>query len=287
MADTVRIGILGDWGTGLYGAPICKRSIENDSNGFQILLHLGDVYYSGTEKEVRENFLRHWPRVPGSVSRACNSNHEMYSGGYGYFDVTLPDFGQSSSCFAFQNGHWLLVGLDSGYKDHDLAENQVPWLEGLIESAGSRKVVLFCHHQPFSLMESQGTKLVNKLQSLLINQKIFAWYWGHEHRCVLYDRHPLWRLHGRCIGHSGYPYFREVPGDAHREVSGNGFNWHRLRGKNLIPGGLLLDGANPHVQGQEQRYGVQGYAVLELNGSQLVEQMYNADGQLLRTATLT
>ena len=31
-------------------------------------------------------------------------------------------------------------------------------------------------------------------------KKIFAWYWGHEHRCALYDQHPKWGVFGRCIG---------------------------------------------------------------------------------------
>ena len=81
-------------------------------------------------------------------------------GGEGYFKVLLPAFGQAASYFALQNDHWILVGLDSAYEDHDLAGNQVAWLEQIVQRAGDRKVVVFSHHQPYSLFDSQGPKLV-------------------------------------------------------------------------------------------------------------------------------
>jgi len=72
-ADTLppkaRLAILGDWGTGLYGAPHCASSISRDG-AFAALVHLGDVYYSGTATEVQKRFLDLWPNVPGAVSRA-------------------------------------------------------------------------------------------------------------------------------------------------------------------------------------------------------------------------
>ena len=60
-----RIALLADWGTGLYGAVQSAQAIEADGR-FDLLFHLGDVYYSGTRKEVRENFLSKWPKVPGA-----------------------------------------------------------------------------------------------------------------------------------------------------------------------------------------------------------------------------
>src|SRR5262249_15176314 len=61
IPNTLRVGILGDWGTGLYGAPPCAQSIENDPKDYGLLLHLGDVYYSGTDSEVADRFLQLWP----------------------------------------------------------------------------------------------------------------------------------------------------------------------------------------------------------------------------------
>ena len=59
-------------------------------------MHLGDVYYSGTKKEVQQRFLDIWPKDAGRRTIAVNSNHEMYSGGFGYFDLALPAIGQKS-----------------------------------------------------------------------------------------------------------------------------------------------------------------------------------------------
>ncbi len=275
----LRVAMMADWGTGLYGAPVCARSIESDPKPIDLMLHLGDVYYSGTVNEVRTRFLNVWPKRAGALSRACNANHEMYTGGEGYFREMLPAFGQKASYFALQNDDWLLVGLDSAYEDHDLAGDQVAWLDRLIGRAGDRKVVLFSHHQPYSLLDNQGPKLVSKLGHLLGRKKITAWYWGHEHRCVLYDAHPAWGVIGRCIGHGGYPYFRE--GIGHPPLV-EGTVWRRLETKNLVPGALILDAPNRYVTGDEEKYGANGYLTLEFDGGHLHENIHDPDGTVLR-----
>jgi hypothetical protein len=76
-----RIALLADWGTGLYGAPEITKAVLRDPDPFAMILHLGDVYYSGTDTEVKQRFLDVWPSRSGAVNRALNSNHEMYSGG--------------------------------------------------------------------------------------------------------------------------------------------------------------------------------------------------------------
>lgn len=281
LPNIARVAVLGDWGTGLYGAPKIAALIDQDRRGYDLAIHLGDVYYSGLHEEVQQRFLQVWPTKP-RVSRALNSNHEMYTGGYGYFDLTLPTFHQQSSVFASTNDHFILVGLDTGYEEHKLAHEQAGWLDGLVASAGSRKVILFTHHQPFSLMEKQGSKLVQQLGRLLEQQRIFAWYWGHEHRCIVYDRHEKWQLRGRLVGHGGYPYFRTGLVDSVLELSvGTESTWRRLPGRDCCPSGLLLDGPNPFVLHAPHRYGPNGWVTLEFNGPQVTEVYYNAEGEVL------
>jgi hypothetical protein len=275
--------MMADWGTGLYGAPVCARSIEADRRPFDLLLHLGDIYYSGTPSEVRTRFLEKWPKRPEALNRACNANHEMYTGGEGYFRVLLPAFNQPSSYFALQTDAWLLVGLDSAYEDHDLAGDQAAWLERLVQNAGDRKVVLFSHHQPYSLFDNQGPKLVTKLGALLARKKIFAWYWGHEHRCVLYDAHPTWGVLGRCIGHGGYPYFRDNLGGF---PVADGPMWRRVGAKNLVPSAVVLDAPNPYVEGEADKYGANGYVTLEFDDRRLNEVIHAPDGTVLRQRQL-
>ena len=86
-----RIALLADWGTGLYGAVQSARpSKRTDASTWSCTLATSTT--RGTRKEVRENFLARWPKVPGAISRALNSNHEMYCGGDGLFNETLPAF---------------------------------------------------------------------------------------------------------------------------------------------------------------------------------------------------
>ena len=142
--EFARVAILGDWGTGLYGAPKIAETVRNDVDPFTVLLHLGDVYYSGTDDEVQQRFLDLWPARPDAINRALNSNHEMYSGGEAYFKSTLAKFGQNGSYFALQNTHWTLVGLDVAYIDHAIDDAQVEWLEAILATGrGSQHRAVF------------------------------------------------------------------------------------------------------------------------------------------------
>jgi hypothetical protein len=263
-----------------------RASIREDKTPFDTIIHLGDVYYSGTKGEVEERFLALWPFRSEAMNRALNSNHEMYTGGHAYYDVTLARFRQDSSVYALQNDDWLLVGLDTAYREHDLANGQEKWLADMIASAEGRRVVLFSHHQPYSLFEKGGHRLVAKLMPLLSDQRIFAWFWGHEHRCVLYDRHLQWNMWARCIGHSGFPYFRDDFGNAPRQAAAGNLEFRRLSGLEAAPPALVLDGPNPYVEGYADEYGPNGYLTLRFSGPSLHEAVHAADGSVLREQQL-
>ena len=278
LPNKLRTAVLGDWGTGLYGAPACARSIEKEEYG--LLLHLGDVYYSGTQNEITERFLNLWPKNPGAINRACNSNHEMYTGGRAYFKQTLKQFKQPASYFALQNDHWLLVGLDSAYDEGKLANDQVAWLQNLLAASGDRRVVLFTHHQLFSWKETPKSQLHKQVGELLKGKKLFGWYWGHEHRCMIYDQHPAYGLHARCVGHSGYPYFTDKTDVGTLGPKGNQDTvWRRVETKNMVPGGSILEGPNPYVKGEENKYGPNGYMTLEFEDDHLNEVVHTPDGE--------
>ena len=286
LPDVARLAITSDWGTALYGAPKiadCMKQI----GGFQLLMHLGDIYYSGTEEEVQERFLDVWPRTAGVVSRTLNSNHEMYSGGFGYFKLALPAFGQKSSYFAFQNAHWLLVGLDTGYVDHDMDNKQVAWLNVLLRNAGDRKVVLFSHHQLFSRLGSQGPKLKKALRHLLERRAITAWYWGHEHQCMLYDAHGRYGLSARCLGNGGIPEPREKEVlKAPAETASGAVSWKRLSATDDSPACLVLDGPNPDIPGEEDKFVPHSFMTLEFDGPKLTERVLLPNGREIYRGTL-
>lgn len=277
IPDQLRLGVIADWGTGLYGAPDCAKSLDADATGFDINLHLGDVYYSGTKHEESEEFLCFWPKKAKRFNLALNSNHEMYTGGDGLFNVTLPAFKQGSTCFWLQNKYFELVGLDTAYAEHDLANDQATWLQGIVDQAGERRVILFSHHQPFSQLDVQGPNLQTKLAGLLAKRKIFAWYWGHEHRMAVYDPHPAWGLIGRCIGHGGMPYFRDKePG-----MGGDKPVLVRVAKIAGIPPARVLDGPNPYLGRDRSKYGPNGYMTLEFDNGRLIEKFFLPDATRL------
>jgi hypothetical protein len=285
-----------DWGTALYGALKSADAIRAQAKAtrpFDVLMHLGDIYYSGTPKEVQARFIDVWPAEAGKVSRSLNSNHEMYSGGFGYFDLLLPKLQQKSSYFALRNTHWLLVGLDTAYVDHDMDAQQVSWLNLVIEQAQKRKVVLFSHQQPFSRLSDQGPKLQRALRHHLEGKRITAWYFGHEHECVIYDKLEKWNLFGRCLGNGGIPAPRNsevksAPIDTKKQTGIDGTAWKRLSGIADVPGCIVLDGPNMDMvrKKDQDKFNPHGFMTLEFAGDKLIEKVFLADGRLLYTETI-
>ena len=266
IADDAKIAMFSDWGTGLYGAPIVRDTIKNLPR-CDVALHLGDTYYSGTDDEIKNRLIGDWPTRAKTVNRALNGNHEMYSGGKGYFDALTSFFGQSSSCFALQNAHWLILGLDTSYNDFEIDGAQVGWVKRMVAAAGTRHVILCSHHQPFSILDDQGPKIQAALSELLDKQRIAAWFWGHEHRLVVYEPHHKWGVKGRCVGHGGFPSFR----DSDVGAGGNVYKWIHMHSRPHAPEALLLDGPNFWVTAKPDQYSPHGYVFLEFDGAKAWE----------------
>ncbi|MGJ4953549.1 metallophosphoesterase family protein [Bradyrhizobium sp. HKCCYLS20291] len=296
LAERARVALLGDWGTGMYGAPHIADAVRKDGDGFELLLHLGDVYYSGTVDEINGRFLALWPTRQGATSRALNSNHEMFSGGKPYFTRTLDAFGQKSSYFAFQNANWTLIGLDVAYIDHDIDDEQAWWVSEVVRNAGSRKVVLFSHHQLYSNIEkAQGDRLWSHATfgALLRSRRVFAWYWGHEHRCTIFEEPDReFGIYGRCIGHGGMPQARDLtkglPRSAHSRYAAA--DWRvcdeMAVGPTVLSRAVVLEGPNPFITGEEEKFTPHGYSVLEFDGPHLREDVRDANGAVIYSRQL-
>src|SRR5262249_18602237 len=156
-----------------------------------------------------------------------------------------------------------LVGLDTSYKDFDIDQDQVAWLKRLVAAAGpKRKLILFSHHQPFSQLDDQGPKLQVALADVLEQQRITAWFWGHEHRLVLYDPHSRWGVKGRCVGHGGFPSFR----DTNIGAQGDVYQWIKLAADPHAPAARVLDGPNFWVTKGPTQYSPNGFLLLEFDG---------------------
>jgi hypothetical protein len=74
MPDDARITVVGDWGTGMYGAPKTARTIAGLGDQYFMQLHLGDIYYSGTPTEVTGRFLNVWQKRPEAIRLSPKSD---------------------------------------------------------------------------------------------------------------------------------------------------------------------------------------------------------------------
>lgn len=246
-SGTLRVGVLGDWGTGEDEALAVLEQLMAQSP--DVIIHVGDVYYSGTPTEQSGHLL-----VPLQATRAKRNipvyvlpgNHDYYSGGAGFYGV-LPQLNagvpnasvQANSFWALTNPWWQLEGMDTGYYDSDLLTvgadttqlrpDEAQWHTQQLAAAGTRTVILFSHHQLYSTFEAIGgawrnPSLEANLQSWRqVTPNIVAWFWGHEHVLGVYEvpgspnqkSTPPLPIRGRCIGNGAFPVFTDqgyVPG---------------------------------------------------------------------------
>src|ERR1700760_4119014 len=238
LADNARLVVVGDWGTGLPRAidvaDLMRQAIDEAlTDGRQVhVIHLGDVYYSGFEYEDRNRFLKPWPVTAeqagaGVTSWSLNGNHDMYSGGFGYFGTLLGDHrfqaqrspdGKATSFFRLRSPSWDFLGLDTAWDTDVTSDGQIAVLHDPqakyvadVAAGSQRKLVLFSHHQLVSFYDKSdlGPVLPGKLAPVLTGDRVTAWWWGHEHRAITYGESAGVR-YPRCLGNGGVPILRDA-----------------------------------------------------------------------------
>jgi Calcineurin-like phosphoesterase len=222
----VTIALIADWGTGQMPAQQVLAAAGRQAP--DVLIHLGDIYYSGTSREVQEYFLAVCQRTPGLniPIYTLAGNHDMYSGGAGYYWL-LDQLGQPASYFCLRNADWQLLAMDTGLHDNDpgsvisnltyLDPQELAWHQDKIANAGGRKTILLSHHQLFSAAGSVGNSPEGK--PLAVNPFLYGafsnvmdlielWIWGHEHNLILFEEY-VGLARGRCIGSAAVPTLLE------------------------------------------------------------------------------
>lgn len=223
LPDTGTVAIIGDWGTGMSDA---IALLEQIATHFQprVLIHLGDVYYSGLPNEDADHFVsvinRVWPQNPPLVF-TLDGNHDRYAGDAGGYYSLIAELNRSAnlpqpnSYFALRNNFWQFLAMDTGYHDSNpftvkanltyLEQTEVDWhldkirnngagVDQSVNPTGTRGTVMLSHHQLFS---ATGVGENSAGQQLAINphlanafapafSSIACWLWGHEHDlCIL------------------------------------------------------------------------------------------------------
>ena len=209
LAERGTVALVSDWGAGNdFAAGVARQIARRDPDH---VIHLGDIYYSGTLAEVQRNFLDMWSMYGPRRANywGLNGNHDMYSGGHGYFEHVLRAFRQPASYFNLQNRYWRLIGLDSAYVSHNFTKPQILWFDAQL--TGAPRNILLTHHHLLSAFRKRGNDLEEWLDPFFASGRVFGWIWGHEHHLVQYADYRGVRC--RCIGHGSLPY---VPPDRRR-----------------------------------------------------------------------
>lgn len=273
MDSDVVLAIAGDWGTGSFDSHAPAVAVANQMQLAQadFTIHLGDVYYAGTNTEENVD-MAGWPQGKHG-SFTLNSNHEMYSGAHGYFDELSKRFPmqQNTSYFALYNDDWLVFGLDSAYAsdalnlymDGVLNQEQIGWMQGLMRDLKvPRKLMVFSHHPGFDIGGSNKTALYRQVCDALGREPDY-WYWGHLHNGICYAAQG--GLHARCAGHGAIPY-----GDA-RELDGQ-------------PQVLWSERQRAGDEDYPERV-LNGYVKVRLAGKDICEEFIGEDGTVRWTSS--
>jgi len=241
IPSSARVAIIGDWGTGMPDAELLLEALLATEKP-DVLIHLGDVYYSGTPAEFQHNFasvlntavlkLGKAPRV-----YAIPGNHDYYAGGGAFYDLidtlNTETTRQTASyfCLRTEDEKVQFLGMDTGFNDrapgvafdrgykapmpHD---SEIEWIKDKLANFKG-KTILLSHHQAFSAHsaingpdsgepQDRNQQLLNSLDLDL--GRVIAWLWGHEHNLVLFEDGQLGVAKGRLVGCSA---FETTPGD--------------------------------------------------------------------------
>jgi hypothetical protein len=209
-----RVLMIGDWGTHMPdNVALLRQALKKFDP--DVIIHLGDVYYSGTVEECSENVLDVMNAIVAELRPqrrpaffSIPGNHDYYSGGSGFFQMIakinsgVAGCTQQASYFCLRTAdqRWQFLGMDTGCGDRNPVEQQAPSLQ-VHEGAWHQdkldhfpgSTILLSHHQLLSAKEQLNKGLRPFLNENLYGMfsqyfdRIAAWYWGHEHNLIVFD----------------------------------------------------------------------------------------------------
>jgi Calcineurin-like phosphoesterase len=306
----IRIALVGDWGVA-PSYPIAKKVIDRiASRNPHYVIHLGDVYYSGLPTEEKDAFFNTlWPFQSPTVSLALNSNHEMYSGGVGYYNGLLKDprftTQREIGYFALQNQNWLIVGLDTAYfarwssrlyQDGTLGNTidtdgmvQRNWFNRLLHDPAQtgKRVIILTHHDGFDIDPLRGgvkfktlwTEMTGSVRGKndptqpgnRIGVHDWWWYWGHVHAPIVYERIFFSDNSSVTARCAGHGAVPYLPYPVNYANFGDGTF--------VIKWAETATENRTPTDGTDKDRAPNGYALLTLTGTTIKEEFFDEDGR--------
>lgn len=267
IADEVKIALFGDFGAGIWEGNNAAQKIKNKiiSLNTDYAIHIGDVYYAGTEEECKKNLIDFWPTAKGG-NFTLNGNHEMLDGGEAYFKTVLTnkifETQQKNSYFALENSNWLIVCLDSAffadvknlYADGKIDPQQIDFLKKL--KTKNKNCIVVTHHHPLTMNGENYTDLFHQVKVVLGSQ-IKYWYYGHRHHAAVYKQ--INGINFRLSGNAALPYgYSSLLGSSSKTI------WYETNKPNPQDGIRLQN----------------GFCMLTLNNDTVKEEFYGENGKI-------
>jgi calcineurin-like phosphoesterase family protein len=205
-----RLAIFGDAGyRGLAQRTVLDMiAARHRTRPFDALIHLGDTYHGGSEAEMFRHLVVPLQACQHKLARTKQpalfslcGNHDLYAGPDGYLGV-LEAFNQPGRYFAIEAGGFRIACLDTtladgGMQRHGkLDDEQLAWLRA--KQGDGKHLVALTHHMPRSAWQTASSGLRDQITSV---PGLVAWYWGHEHRAVAFDRDGYY---GGCVGNGAF-----------------------------------------------------------------------------------
>ncbi|MCA6496580.1 MAG: metallophosphoesterase [Chitinophagaceae bacterium] len=302
LSETCSIGLLSDWAS--FTSESILAGDELKKKKCDITIHMGDIYYVGSRKDVLLNFGEKgaWPwGTKGSF--AIPGNHEYFSTAEGFFEELLPRMGinegekkwvQESGFFCLENKYWRIIGLDTGYhsvkdtfikltlgQDARLDDVMIEWLKSKVQPFApndNRGIILLTHHQPKSAFEGFYDRIVQQLIPVFGDKRSFIWFWGHEHRLAFYGvdaQKDVLKAFGRCIGHGGMPV------ELGNQVELDEPEDDRATQQSLIFYDQRVNSNHRELKSlANEMVGFNGYATIDLNHEQAIIRHYDVEHEL-------
>jgi predicted phosphohydrolase len=206
----LNIAIYGDQGAPPLGLPVMERILwDHERNPFDLVVHVGDIAYAGTGKEIELEFLWDlWGRMVSDLSSVAPymtsvGNHEKYYSFAAYqnrfhmpgrHDPDHPFIeGNFFYSFDYGNVHFVSMCTETYVATYDSQSPQYKFLESDFASVNRTKtpfVVLLGHRPMYSSdIATDSGPLRDLIEPLMIKYRVDVGVWGHMH---VYERtHPV------------------------------------------------------------------------------------------------
>jgi len=218
LPDDAKIGIIGDFGTGEVDAGFLLDSMLQQHNDLAAILHIGDVYETGSRAAMDNFFMAPLTHAFGLVPVAHGQpkfqipvysvpgDHEYLSNGDGFFymidrinDGLDPKQKQEASffCLRTKSGSWQILGGDTGFTTDKQDRNKQPsvdprelaWHRAQFKNFTGK--TLFMTHRQFisgwDPLDRNGFNLALIGDMLEFLPRINLLLWGHEHRFAPFE----------------------------------------------------------------------------------------------------